>query len=271
MRNKNIFLIIFCLIFFLMIISAVYEIGIFDSIYNYIIDVKFREKTMNLYNNYNYIDCLLRTVLEKWNDFEWNFDYIIIWSTNIFQIVLPFFTILGSVLWTQQKKEINKRDIYVASLKMSASIFLAYAVFYILIIIICHGNYSDYITRELFLDLLGDSFYSDHIYLYYFLDGVVRFLFAPFIYISSGMYLSASFKNKIWLHYYVVILYFYLSMISILLSYIIDSTFIYLNPMSIILFGSYTYVSTPLLLLVNIIPLKVSQYIYTKKQVKYEN
>ena len=180
-------------------------------------------------------------------------------------MLLPFFAILGSIIKNKNEYNIDLKNIMTNSIKLSFSVFLAYFLFYCIVIMICGGSYGTYISREIFLDILGRDFYSNHVYMYYLIDGLVRFLFAPFVYISGGMMLSECFRKRIWFYFSIIAFYFELSMISTFLTNSISNNFIYINPSSIIISGNYTNISTPLIILFNLFFLITILLIYVKK------
>lgn len=263
--KKNTYIYLFFSILGILFLSLLFETGIFYAAYRYVFGENYRKEIMNIYPN-SHLKNLFLLMRDWWINFEWKFDYIMIWSTNIFQLILPIFSVGGSILYFVKKREENMKSIFSFSLKVSLPIFFAYFVFSNFIFFITNGNCTNYITRTLFLDLFGQEFYRYHIYLYYLMNGGICFLFIPFIYIVSGIFISSLFKNKIQVYYYFIILYLFLTINAGTLIDLFGDQFLYLDPSSILLAGSYESVSTPLLLCLNLIILNSSIYFYRKRR-----
>lgn len=263
--KKKTYIYLFLSILGIFFFSLLFEMGIFYAAYRYVFSENYRQEIMNIYP-YSHLKNIFLLMRDWWINFEWKFDYIMIWSTNIFQLIFPLFSVVGSILYFVQKREENIKLIFSFSLKVSLSIFSAYLVFFSFIFFITNGNYTNYITRTLFLDLFGQDFYKYHIYLYYLINGGICFLFIPFIYIASGVLVSSLFKNKIQVYYYFIILYLFLVVNVGNLIDLFGDQFLYLDPSSILLAGSYESVSTPLLLFLNLIILNSSVYFYRKRR-----
>lgn len=260
--NKNkIYLLFFILTFSILMSTFVLETDIIKIFSCY-------------FNNVNYNSIALNSSLIeniKWllNSFEWKFDYIIIWTTNIFQLILPIFYIIGCIIYFNINKNSNIKKIMNFAFKTALSIFTSYIFFYLIIVIICKCEHTDYITRNLFLDIFGANFYYSHTFIYYILDGLVRFLIVPFIYFSSSILLTSKIKNKSIGYYYILISYMFLSLLSNGLCHLLGDAFKYLNPAAIIISGSYTEISTVFLLLINIGILFLSIFVFYKLTIKY--
>ena len=266
-RKVYIYLFLFILgIFFL---SLLFETGIFYAAYRYVFGENYRNEIMKIYH-YSHLKNIFLLMRDWWMNFEWKFDYILVWSTNIFQLLFPIFSIIGSILYFSKKRDENVKSIFSFSLKLSLTIFCAYFVFFLFIFLITNGNCTNYITRTLFLDLLGQSFYNNHIYLYYLMNGIICFLFVPFIYIASGILVSSLFKNKIQVYTYFILIYLFITINTGTLIDLFGAQFLYLDPSSILLSGSYESVSTPFLLFLNVIILSGSLYFYKRKKIVYE-
>lgn len=263
--KKKTYIYLFLSILGIFFFSLLFEIGSFYAAYRYVFSENYRQEIMNIYP-YSHLKNIFLLMRDWWINFEWKFDYIMIWSTNIFQLIFPLFSVVGSILYFVQKREENIKLIFSFSLKVSLSIFSAYLVFFSFIFFITNGNYTNYITRTLFLDLFGQDFYKYHIYLYYLINGGICFLFIPFIYVASGVLVSSLFKNKIQVYYYFIILYLFLIVNVGNLIDLFGDQFLYLDPSSILLAGSYESVSTPLLLFLNLIILNSSVYFYRKRR-----
>lgn len=267
--KKKTYIYLFLFILSIFFLSLLFETKIFYVAYRYVFNENYRQEIMNIYH-YPHLKNIFLLMRDWWGNFEWKFDYILVWSTNIFQLLFPIFSIIGSILYFSKKGEENVKSIFSFSFKLSFTIFCAYFVFFIFIFFITNGNCTNYITRTLFLDLLGESFYNNHIYLYYLMNGSICFHFIPFIYIASGIFVSSLFKNKIQVYIYFILIYLFLSINVGVLVDLFGDNFLYLDPSSIILAGSYQSVSTPFLLFLNIMILNGSLYFYKRKKIVYE-
>lgn len=257
---------------FIMFFCTFLDTNVVKIISKYFSNETFKNEIMIIYNNFNFISCLFEIVVDIIKNYEWNFDYIIIWSTNIFQISLPFLAIFGFFNYKNCKnndklsfKKLAKKD----SIKAAICVFIAYLIFFLLIIIICQGKHSTYITRQFLSDILGDKFYFNHIYLYYLIDGFIKYFIMSYIYIYSGSLLSYTFNdiinNKNVLCYYFIIIYFFLSIVSTILVYIIGDMAIYSGPHSIMIAGTFLNISSLIMFAVNLLPLIISCILFYKK------
>lgn len=251
-----------------MFICAILNTNIIKVIYEYASNETFKNDMMSTYSNFNFTSCFFEVMIDTLKNYEWNFDYIIIWATNIFQISLPFLAIFGYMNNKYfYKSDKNKFKMFAKkeSFKMSVSIFSAYLFFFILIIIICKGRLSTYITREFLIDIFGEKFYFNHTYLYYLIDGFIKYFIMSYIYVYSGSLLSYAFNGIKKNCYYFIIIYFSLSIVSTLLEYLIGDIAIYLGPHSIMIAGSFLKISSVTMIIVNLLPLIISSILFHRK------
>lgn len=270
--DNLIYLIIFvnCLIF--MLVFAINETNIFIILKNYLLDTDFRDNYW-IVEGGKYVGFNpLKVIINVLGEYNWKFDYIIIWGTNFFQTLIPIFASIAGFLFYRDFHSIYKNIIYriknyrsfivkeisVKSLKISLSIFSAYISFFLIILIITKGELNNTITRELFLDILGKEFYSDHTYLYYLLDGFVRFFLIPFIYSFFSCSISMFLKTKKQVLFAPILYYFGLSVVAVFTGYLIGHLSIYINPITIMISGSYNDINTYYLTFINILPILIS-------------
>ena len=114
-RNNKIYFILFIVCLFIMILCTLYELNLFDLIRQY-------------YSNNIKTSSLMFYLKEKIFETAYGFDYIIIWGTNIFQCIIPFFGIIAIYVFQETSKN------FTMALKISLSIFRAYVIYYLLII-----------------------------------------------------------------------------------------------------------------------------------------
>lgn len=207
------------------------------------------------------------------------FDSNVIFSTTWFQIVIVFYGCLAGIefhkYWTTiSKMEIHRnksfqnytfRKALQISLKVSISVFISYFLFLTFMKLISSdeiGNGSN--GRSLFSDMIGNSLYQNNTYLYFLLEGCVRFFLIPFVY-SMFSCLAVVMNRSIRIVIgFPLIYYFGFAIIGVGL-YMLGSFFTvllkigcYVNPTIIMVNGDYNELSTPLLIILSMIPLYIS-------------
>lgn len=266
MQNKKVCKFLFISTFFLLFLVFLLETDFLHVIYNFIFNSEYRYQISEIFNSSNIFLNLLNNVSDNMRNFTFSFNYILIWSSNIFQIMPPFFAILGIFCYFN---ETSIKKIFEKSFTFSFFVFLAYISFMIFIIVICNGKNDLTIQRDLFTDLFGNELYNSHIYIYYFLCGILKFFFIPFIYISIGLILSSRFKSKMESSFLIIWSYFSISLIFSTLAEIIDFKLIYLSPMLIMVSESYNNISTLLLILYNILLMSLFIILFKSKIDKF--
>jgi hypothetical protein len=262
-----------------MILLAINETNVFAIIKNFVLDEKFR-KNFSLAESNVYIDLNLFQVIHRvLSAYTWNFDYSIIWGTNFFQLLIPCLAAIAGLLFYNDLNSIYKfsiyrtknyksfiiKEIFNKSIKLATSVFFAYLVFYIITFIVTGGSLNPTITRELLLDILGKDFYYSYTYLYYLLDGIVRFLIIPFIYSFFSCSISLIVKNQKQVLFAPNFYYFGLTLFAVFLGYLVGNSSIYFSPTTIMISGQYYNVNTLLLSLINLLPLLISFIILKRK------
>lgn len=251
-KEMKIFVSFFLITFILMFVFLIFETGLLNAGYNFITNLEYQGNIVKFYQK-PYFESLFLLMKDWWMNYERNFDSVMIWTTNCFQLLLPFFGIFVAIIYKKRITQKDQKQIVKFSFKLAISTFLAYVLFYIFVLNFCNMYFSDYITRELFLDILGESFYYEHIYFYYILEGSIRFLLVPFIYSASCIFLSYVVKNEIYCYYYITIAYFFLSTFGSILTYIFGDIFLYLMPNAIMISGGYENISTVMLITSNLL------------------
>lgn len=200
-----------------------------------------------------------------------SFDATIILSTVWFQMIIPLFSIPACVLFYQKYHTVYHsalyrhrsyqlfliKEILKQASKVALSVFGAYLLFMIIAKEISHPTMLAAESRSLFDDLLGSSFYQNHTFIYFILEGFIRFFMMPFVYTCFGeavALLNVSLKHVIGSP----LLYYYgLSTVGYALSFLAPSVSQYINPTSLMANGDYEF-NTLLLLVTNFIPLYLS-------------
>lgn len=262
-----IFTFIFCL--FLFVFFALKATGLFEIISMYIFDPEYRE-------NFTLAESTIKESISLWevikhvlSTYPWQFDVSIIFGTEIFQLVIPLLATVSGVTFYINRESILQMKYYrinesyrtnlckyiiKESLFMSISIFTAYMVFYLLIYFLSNNHFNMTVTRDFLKDILGTRFYANNPYLYYFIEGLVKFLFIPFIYsfFSCSTVLVLNNRKKIILA--PNLYYFGLSVIGFGLTYIIGAYSLYINPSSIMVVGSLNEINSVLIIFTSMVP-----------------
>jgi hypothetical protein len=198
----------------------------------------------------------------------WAFDYSVIFGTYFFQFLIPFISVIATTSYWRRFRSVGvmsysrsasfKRclwqDSFSATSWISFACFLGFFLFWLTCIFISKGAINQEVTRPLFSDWFGESFYGNHRYLYMLLEGVVRFFFVPLIYgiFGIGLLLLDS-DNKVYL--IGPLLYYYgWSIVGMtIMSY--HPIGLYLTPTVLMASGDYYAIQTVTILFTNAIPL----------------
>ena len=226
---------------------------------NYFTDEKYRSQAG--YGNSVFWPLGIFPMIWDWltNSFI-HFDYTIIFGTNLAQIFVPALASVAGIcfykhfhsVFQMSLYRVRKYDIYllkeisVYAGKMALAFFVAYLLFYV------------FTGRELLLDILGDNFYYEHTYLYYILDGVVRFLYMPFVYAFLSCSLAVVCRSEKQVFLLSNIYYYGMTIVGFATYMSWGQASLYINPSVIMASGSYYDINTWLLLLNNFIPVLFS-------------
>ena len=244
----------------IMILFTINETNIIYILKNFLSNVEYRENfalaESTIKENLNVFEVIQLV----FSEYKWTYDYMTIWGTNIFQVLIPCLSAITGLLFFNKMHTIYKIALYRSqekntfkfftkeakkdSRKMAFSIFLSYLTFSFICLFISKGARNLSISRELFLDLLGDRFYYNHTYIYYLLEGFIRFYIVPFIYSMFSCALSLMYNNKKQVFFAPIVYYFGLTLFSLALQYIIGNFAIYINPTTIMVSGSYENINT---------------------------
>ncbi len=201
------------------------------------------------------------------------FDSLIVFGTRIFQLILPLFAVVSGIEFykyfnTICKFKINSKKNYrkfilkkitINAAKIAFSIFMAYCLYLLVSYCISDFSYNSKTTRDFLLDIIGEEFYGEHIVLYYFLEGAIRFLFMPFIYSCLAQTSVLYFQNIKQVIATPIIYYYLLATIGYGLNMLDHPISIYINPSAIMANGTYANINSILLILFNLVlPLTLS-------------
>lgn len=275
------YMLLFLVCFLVMVICTLYETNIFYILKNFIFNAEYRENFTLAESNIKENINILQVINQVISNYDWRFDYSIIFGTNFFQLILPCIVSISGLIFYNKYHSIFKfsihkhksydkyikNEIKTESLRTSLSIFGSFLLFYAFILLITKGSLSTYsVDRTLFIDLFGNSFYYKIPHLYYILDGLVRFFLVPFIYTYFSCTVAILAKSQKQAFFSSNIYYYGLSVIGFGLYYIVGNAALYINPSVIMASGSYSNINTILLLLFNSIPLFISELILKGKK-----
>ena len=229
-------------------------------------------------------------IYAKYNDiFYYGYESMIIWSTQLFQILLP---VIASICSFWIFRELDTIDVFVlsrkdgyakyiskkvvlSSLKVAIAFFAAYLLLLIFVNQIADKE-SSLSARYILTDIFSENLYYDHIFIYFLLEGFIRFFIMPFIY-SFFANALALVVTKPWQSFlYSNLYYFALTLVGGVILYLggigsaISNIAIYFMPSLLMGSGDYYGFSTILIILTNCIPLFLSIFLIYKKARSYE-
>ena len=262
-----------------MILAMLNETNIFYIVKNFIFSPEYRENFTLAESDVKTNISLFVVIKQVMTNYRWQFDYLLIFGTNFFQILLPCIVSISGILFYKKFHSIYQYTIYrnanykkyllqeimKESLKMASAFFMSFIIYYIMLLIISKGAMSPYMERSLFLDILGNQFYYNYKYLYYILDGLTRFFLIPFIYSFFSCSLAIVLPTQKQVLFASNIFYYGLSMMGFALQYLFGDYAIYINPSVIMASGSYNHVNTILLFVIHLIPIVISLFIIKRK------
>ncbi len=265
-KKYKIYIVIFIFSLMIMLISSLYETNIFYMIKEYIFNPEYKANyASNSEVPINFDINLFNIIKFELSQYHWTYDYLVIWGTNLFQLLIPIIAAISALLFYTKNQTINKfavnknknykkfllKEATIISFKIAFSIFMAFIVFYISSIILSNGATNSNISRNFLLDILGTDFYYNNTKLYYFIDGFFRLFMIPFIYSIFACSISMYLKNVKQVFLAPIVYYFGLTLISYALTNITNLG-IYLSPLLAMVTGAYANINS---LCVMIMPL----------------
>lgn len=225
---------------------------------------------------------------EQWYyGYPGDFENFIIFGTVYLQIVVVIFAATTALIVFNREKTIHKMEYYrtsrylktirfrvaTISLKVSFSIFLGYMIYFLLALLITRVLPADEVfnmTRTIFTDWFGEAFYYHHRHLYFLVEGVLRFFVLPFIF-SLLFGTIAVMVNRISVA--VVVPLFYYFTFTAIGYFAFDSSQnlgYLLNPLTIMVSGSFYGGSTENYLSSLLIPIMIPIILLTYQSRVYE-
>ena len=255
-------------------LSILYETNIFYIVGEYLFNPEYKDNFFNSDIQVKFELNLFSLIKYVLVEYDWTYDYMLIWGTNIFQLLIPIFASISAIIFYIKNQTINKfifyreksykwynfKEMLKISLKTSLSVFFAFLVLFIFSIIISKGATNPNISREFLLDILGDNFYSNYTLLYYFLDGTFRLFLIPLIYSILACSASLLFKNTKQVFLVPIIYYFGLTIISYFISNFITYG-IYISPLIAMVPGDYYNINSLCVMIMPLLAILISIFI----------
>lgn len=279
LRENKLFIFLFIFLISFVFFWYLNDAGFFNSVSIYIFDydsfIEMRKLSDNPFLGNGIVDYILFAL----NDSAYkNFDYNMIFSFQIFQLFPPLYASLSAYFFYKKYHTISQfvfyrkndyfieviKNITINSFKLAISVFLVFLTFYLYLYFISDGafaldiNNPDDFPKSFLLDIFGDSFYSKKIYLYYLIDGFFKYFLVTF---SFGMFGQSMVLliNNIKTVIVIPFIYFYgLTVLGFALEPFIKNYSIYISPSTIMANSDYTYIKSPLLIFMSLIPLILS-------------
>lgn len=266
---------------FICIFSINSNYGVINHFFKYFTNPTLQREDFLIYE-------FIKDIDQKYNVFQaWKMELSIfvrtveglfVWSTELYQILLPIIVSVSCFATFNQKETINhyiyprkkKYRTFVFEDVLKKSIAMAFSVYigFVIIWVINHFLYTHMIDpqhpgRSLLSDILGKRFFIENTFLYFLLEGAIRFFFMPFIY-SFFANACAYVVNKGWKAYLASNLYYFVLAIVGFVLLVIGSeagrVAIYITPSVIMSSGDYEF-STYIILLTNSLPLLIGSFI----------
>lgn len=283
MKNKKIYLIIFLIVFGIGVWDYLNNLNLINILTKFIFDSQYRQNFGTAEGGQR-VESLLGVIYSVlFDEFSMiGFDHFMIFSTFNHQIFLPLIVSFICISYYRyhntiqkfsllKRNSINMKNIYLKeglkkSLMIAASCFLVFSALYIFVFFMTGGKLSrSDLYRELLIDLLQLNFYERHTYVYYYLDGIIRFGFVPLVYAFFACGISLYAKNEKQAFLYSNSFYYLVSSISFFLALFILKVAMYLNPSTIMTSSSYHDVKTLLLFPIHLIAILISYYLLERK------
>lgn len=275
LKKKKIYFLMFFICILLMFYNVVAETGAINTFIEYLMYPEGIPEFMQrsdlgrfLNADANAFDIFLVVIKHS----SRTFDYDIVWSTRIFQIIIPLFSIICGIDFYKKYHTIYKfsshknksypkllvKKIMGNACLLSACLYTAYFVFLIAMFIVSNGHVSGQLVRELFLDWFGEKFYLGNEVIYFLVEGFLRFFIIPFVYSCFAQSCVLVFKHL--KHVIAVPLLYYYGLTAVgfaLLNYYPNFA-LYINPVIIMASGDHTGINTCFIILSNLMPLYIS-------------
>lgn len=264
-KIDKIYWLIFIVCIFIFLFFAIADTNIFKIIFRYLTEPEYKANWGEIRGVGNVSISLTGLIADVFSTYPWHFDDIILVGGNFFQIIIPiivsfvgikFYKTLNSNFQLEayrEKKSYKKliwRKIKKEAFSLSTVMYLAFLFLYIFAFALSKGQILDERYSRAFLGNLSQS----SPYLYYLIDGFVRFFFVPSVYTVLACAISLVAKNQKQVLLGINIYYFGLASIAYGLFNIFEMLSHYINPVTIMVIGSIDDINSVLILLITSIP-----------------
>lgn len=197
----------------------------------------------------------------------YQFDVSIIFGTALFSIFLPLFPMICTYDFYRYYHSIYKSAAYRGkgyradlnhtmhhnALKMAGTLFLSYFI-YMCIVKAAASEPNGAPYRSLLHEIFNDRFYGEHTFIYFFIEGLIRFFWMPYIYCRMGeaaVLYESDWKKPVFLP---ALYYYGLTAAGMALANVIPVLSIYISPAVLMANGDFEFNSF-ILLAVNALPM----------------
>ncbi|MEG0276387.1 MAG: hypothetical protein RR630_05100 [Coprobacillus sp.] len=267
-KDKKIYIVIFAVCLLIIAYSVMNDANLFYIVKNFIFNSEYRNAPYLAQDNFFPDMSIFEVIVQVFKNYYWEFDVTLIFGTNLFQIITPlicsfigikFYTYLKTILQMKfyRHSSYNKtllKEILSKSFYTAISFFCAYLVFYFISLTMSQGRLNGSVSRDLFASILGYDLSQSQPYLYYIIEGFIRFFMVPFVYTFFSCSLCLVSNNQKTVLFITNMYYYGLSALAFGLFYITQNA-IYINPSSIMVIGSFNGLNSLLLILIGSIPL----------------
>lgn len=204
---------------------------------------------------------------------QYYFDELIAFGPKLFQIIIPLFAAVSGIefyryfhslylmRFSREKKyrKFITQQIIWNSMKLALSIFCAYFIFLVIVQLISDPTLNqDSIARHFLLDVFGNNLIINHKFLYYFIEGSIRFLLIPFVYSCLAQASVLYFDNLKEVIAAPIVYYYLLTFIGYGFAVFGNDIYIYFSPAVIMSNGSFSNLNSLLLIIMNMMPLFIA-------------
>lgn len=271
-KRNRIYIVIFIICLFIMLYFMTSSTNFGYILKQYLTDEAYRERFFNynddgtmkeVYTKPSLIN-LIRVVIFQ---YRYQFDVSIIFGTALFSIFLPLFPMICTYDFYRYYHSIYKSAAYRGkgyradldhtmhhnALKMAGTLFLSYFI-YMCIVKAAASEPNGAPYRSLLHEIFNDRFYGEHTFIYFFIEGSIRFFWMPYIYCRMGqaaVLYESDWKKPVFLP---ALYYYGLTAAGMALANVIPVLSIYISPAVLMANGDFEFNSF-ILLAVNAIPM----------------
>lgn len=284
LKKNGIFIIVYLFLFMLMFFTIFNHLGLFRPLLNYIFNYEEWQIT-NAVTDYVFHGNGVFSYFEFLTEISpLEYDYMLIFGTQYMQLLPPIFAMISGIYILRVTKktmlmEICRYNNYkfyiikkitISSLKTAICVFLAYLSYFLFCYLISSGKLfsTDQVLRTFLIDIFGVNFYLKNTFIYYLVEGFIRFFVITFVYSFITSTAVMFFEKEKYALLIAPIWYYGLSVIFYVLQTFIGTIAIYFNPSTIMATGDYIEINSYLLILLSLFPFFISIG-YIMRKTKY--